>query len=368
MIEHAWWPTDYFASRARFCEQARSAGARVERHEIQAVGPRGEALSIDIAVFEAPHTEKLVVLSSGVHGVEGFVGASIQVNALQLLARESLSKNINVALIHAVNPWGYAHLRRVNEDNIDVNRNFIDPAEHQVLTNPDYSALDALINPRGAPQTGDQLKYLINVSAQIIRNRGVRKLSKIIATGQYNYPQGLFFGGTAASESNRILQQILLKLSEGVRQVIHLDLHSGLGQPAVATLIANSNADTPERCLQRLRLHYGRSVLFENAKGNAYNAQGTLSQWYQTAFREKRFLYLCVEIGTVNPIRVFSAMRRENQAHHWTASDSKPNQESKQALLRVFAPDSQRWRNNSLQEGTSVVQNTIRQPEILSLD
>ena len=29
-------------------------------------------------------------------------------------------------MIHALNPFGFAHLRRANEDNVDLNRNFVD--------------------------------------------------------------------------------------------------------------------------------------------------------------------------------------------------------------------------------------------------
>ena len=92
---------------------------------------------------------------------------------------------------------------------------------------------------------------------------------------------------------------------------------------------------------------------------NAYNAQGTFSRWCQQALGDKSFLYLCVEIGTVNPIRLFSALRRENQAHHWAASSSASYKQTKQALLEVFAPHSQRWRTDAVAEGLHVLEKTL---------
>ena len=49
-------------------------------------------------------------------------------------------------LLHALNPYGFAWDRRVNEDNADINRNFVDfthPPENEA-----YEALAAEIAPR----------------------------------------------------------------------------------------------------------------------------------------------------------------------------------------------------------------------------
>jgi len=146
-----------------------------------------------------------------------------------------------------------------------------------------------------------------------------------------------------------------------VKQVIHLDLHSGLGRPATATLIANSNCGTPNQYLNWIRRHYRQPALVENESGVAYQPHGTLGQWYRRALNHKAFLYICVEIGTVNPLKVFSALRLENQAHHWTAPGSDPYVQTKQALLNVFAPRSSRWRQTSLNQAMGVINRTLAQ-------
>jgi len=167
MTDTHWWPDDYFSSRSRFLELARRAGARVECHPVKAIGPEGEPLSIDTAVFTSAATERLIVISSGVHGVEGFIGASLQINALQNDVNASLPEKTGLALIHAVNPWGYAHLRRVNEDNIDVNRNFFDPARPHPQAHPSYAPLDSLINPPGAPSFAAKMRRASTTSRRV---------------------------------------------------------------------------------------------------------------------------------------------------------------------------------------------------------
>jgi hypothetical protein len=71
-----------------------------------------------VAISPFKQATKTVILSSGLHGVEGPVGSAIQ---LAFLEREwsvwRCSTDISVVLIHALNPFGYAHGRRPNEEN-----------------------------------------------------------------------------------------------------------------------------------------------------------------------------------------------------------------------------------------------------------
>ena len=78
-----------------------------------------------------------MVIISETHGVEGFCGSGCQVGFLVERVYEGLPKTVGVALVHALNPYGFAWLRRVNEDNVDLNRNFRDFTEP-----PPSSSLD----------------------------------------------------------------------------------------------------------------------------------------------------------------------------------------------------------------------------------
>ena len=84
-----------------------------------------------------------IVHSSGTHGVEGYLGAAVQIRFLHELylrnekqqrlannpraASPSASNNKvrKILLIHAVNPHGMRHHRRTNENNVDLNRNVL---------------------------------------------------------------------------------------------------------------------------------------------------------------------------------------------------------------------------------------------------
>jgi hypothetical protein len=60
--------------------------------------------------------------------VEGFCGSGVQVFALHDQEWRDLAhaEGVAVLYIHALNPYGFSHLRRATHENVDLNRNFHD--------------------------------------------------------------------------------------------------------------------------------------------------------------------------------------------------------------------------------------------------
>ena len=61
----------YEVARRRFRDAARAAGTTVEQHRVD-TGEAGVDFTIDVATVGAREPSWAVVVSSGVHGVEGF--------------------------------------------------------------------------------------------------------------------------------------------------------------------------------------------------------------------------------------------------------------------------------------------------------
>src|SRR5438477_12735844 len=114
---------DYFTARDRFREAAAGAGGRMETLPLDAKGPGGENLGIDIAWFGAENPRRVLLHSSGLHGVEGFAGSAIQLQLLNDVP--TISEDTALIVVHVLNPYGMAWLRRSNENNVDLNRNFL---------------------------------------------------------------------------------------------------------------------------------------------------------------------------------------------------------------------------------------------------
>lgn len=363
-MDDFWWPTTYFDSRRRFVEQATTCGASVQACAHKAAGPNGEHLTTEVATFISETDRHRIIVVSGVHGVEGFIGAGVQYQALNTLLTNARPDGVGVIMIHAVNPWGFSHLRRVDENNIDVNRNFFDLSISTPASHSHYPALDPVINPKYAPSLSGEIQYWSRATHLIARNGGIQRLARPIAEGQCDYPKGLFYSGIENGASSLLLQQLLCEHTATVESTTILDIHSGLGSSGKATLIGNTNQVDKNKQLDWLKDRYSQPIVMDNISSNAYNAQGSLSQWCSQAFSDKQFLYLCVEIGTVNPITLFSALRRENQAHHWAEHGDKAYNRTKQKLLDVFAPPSLAWRHKAISEGLQVFESTLTLTQI----
>jgi Protein of unknown function (DUF2817) len=111
-------------------------------------------------------------------------------------------------VIHSINPFGFFGLRRVNEDNIDLNRNFLVGGESYSGTSQPYRKLDGFLNPASPPRQFDG--YLLKALWNIGRF-GYSQLKQIVAEGQYDYPRGIFFGGHNVARSTAIIQTNVLR-------------------------------------------------------------------------------------------------------------------------------------------------------------
>ena len=105
---------NYATARTQFRTAVEKAGGRLRALQIDAKGPNGEDLTIDIAWFGAETPKRVLVHSSGLHGVEVFAGSAVQLQWLDE-GIPSTSSDSAIMLVHVLNPFGMAWLRRFNE-------------------------------------------------------------------------------------------------------------------------------------------------------------------------------------------------------------------------------------------------------------
>lgn len=330
-----WFSPDYATARRRFRAAVGRLGWPLEAH---AIGPAGDDLTLDVAVSPGVGPTA-VVLSSGVHGVEGPFGSAVQ---LALLAEwEAAPPAGRVVLPHAVNPFGFARGRRFNEDNIDLNRNFLPPGEVYAGSPPLYAAFAHLLSPAGPPRWPDP--FVLQAVGPILRY-GQPALKAAIAGGQYDYPRGLFFGGHAPAASHRILDAHWPRWIGGADRVWHLDFHTGLGEWGTHKLLL----DPPftENQLTRARDVFGADVVQVTTRANAgvaYPSRGGFGPWSHTRLPGVDCVYFTAEFGTYRNFTVLTGLRAENQAHHY-APGSAADRRAKARLRELFVPASRGWR------------------------
>ena len=198
---HRYFSSSYDEARSRFRSACERHGAQQEALALDLQGPSGEALTIDLAWFGPRDAKRVVVTSSGTHGIEGYMGSAAQ---LAVLDRDlTLPAGVALLMIHAVNPYGFAFRRRVNEDNIDQNRNFLLAGEAYAGCPQGYHALNAMLNPTRAPKRRLSAPAFIARAVGRIARAGLGPLKGAVAGGQYTYPLGVFYGGSEPSRSMR---------------------------------------------------------------------------------------------------------------------------------------------------------------------
>jgi hypothetical protein len=339
---------DYATARQRFREAAATLGFALEAHSIGETGPDGNDLAIDVAISPGGDAARTLVLSSGLHGVEGFFGSAVQLGLLrEWNTRSDTVLPARCVLLHGLNPFGFAWRRRVNERNVDLNRNLLLDGESFSGSPAGYARLDALLNPRRAPSRAEPvtLKFLLAIA-----RHGMPALKQSIASGQYEYPQGLFYGGDGPSRTHAILSAHFERWLAASSRVIHLDFHTGLGAWATCKLLIDYPlGDLPR---QRLTRWFGADAIeCTHTPDIAYRTRGSFGQWCVARNHERDYLYAGAEFGTYNPIRTLAGLRAENQAHHWGQPDNSSTERTKQQLVELFCPRAENWRTQVLKRG-----------------
>ena len=160
-----WFSKSYLESRQRFLtsiNELSDLGYKVKTDHllIEAKGLNEEELTIDIAVVGSLESEKMLISSSGVHGVEGYPGSAIQLSIIDEMKKTIMFADVCIIFIHSINPYGMSWLRRVNENNVDLNRNFLEKHEGE----PDgYKLIDKFVNGNLYQQGHNNIFYFVIV-------------------------------------------------------------------------------------------------------------------------------------------------------------------------------------------------------------
>lgn len=341
----ACFSADYATARDRFRVAAQRAGALLDTLPLDALGPRGEALSTDIAWLGARLPQRAVLHISGVHGVEAYAGSAAQLALLD--APPALPQDGALILVHVLNPYGMAWLRRTNEHNVDLNRNFHPESSTWTGAPPLYNRLDPLLNP-ASPPSRDAFALRLGFSGL---RHGTRAVRQAIAHGQHRYPRGLFYGGAGLQPGPAAFATWLRARLGGTKFLLAIDMHTGLGPHAMDTLIAETS---DAGAMAELGLALRRPTMLGGAgKPAPYTVRGSLGAALSRLLPEVRTSFVLQEIGTWSPLRVLHALREENRWHHYGAGTL--DHPAKRCLLEALCPASPAWREAAVTHGTNLV-------------
>jgi octopine/nopaline transport system ATP-binding protein len=341
---------DYQTMRDRFLAAARQAGAALTEHVHPLHGPDGQAIATNVALIGKADAPKLMVLISGTHGVEAAYGSACQTAWLAQNTAATLPEDTAVLLIHLINPWGTAWSRRVNEDNVDLNRNFVDWSA-EPPENPDYATLHPALVV--AAWDGPDRFAADEALAAATKAKGQAAVSSIIEAGQYRFAEGLFYGGDAAVWSNRVLAAILAEFGQKAAQAIVFDLHTGAGPYGYPALLSVTPVD-------HAGLAWGDAIFGPaltpvitglgalTDTGIAATATGYVSDFVRKAMAQARVLPLVIECGTLNSAEMQARVVNDNWLHLYGQIASERGKRIKTDLVQGFIPQDAHWQQMCL--------------------
>jgi hypothetical protein len=341
------YSTTYAEARAQFIEAARAANAILGKHELSQLGPAGEELATDTAWVGPTTANRVLVTTSATHGVEGLFGSATQVEWLRRTIGEKLPPDVAALHIHAINPYGFAWLRRTNEDNVDINRNWID-FEAPLPSNRLYEELSNDLCPTDWSES-TQGQTLQRLMAWIEAHK-FAKFKKGVTEGQHTHPHGLFFSGLAPSWSRNTLTRILRTLLSNANRVCVIDFHTGLGPYGYVEPIIGQPRSDP--AFDRTRTWIGASArsLFGDGSVSA-EIKGDCMSILPSLLPRAVVDCVALECGVRPEFEVLHALRADAWLHAHGDPRSAQGKHISDTLKGVFHSDDLLWQGMALGQG-----------------
>ncbi|MBL8062409.1 MAG: DUF2817 domain-containing protein [Anaerolineales bacterium] len=370
----ALFPKSYEASRARFLRDVELLrphwpSSRLEAHPLKNIPD----LSIDWLWAEPHKKENLVLISIAEHGIEGYVGSAMLKLFMDEFAPRLNSENTGLLLVHAINPWGMKHHKRVNPNHVDLNRNFVFDGNFSSAINPDYDTLKNFLSPRRPIRNlgTEKLPFYANALRYII-SPGRVKVKAASLLGQHRHPQGIYYGGTEWQEETIVLMELYRTALAGYQNFIQVDVHTGYGPRHQMTIIIPPLDSTSSSVAMR---KFNYPLVQKIDADEFYAISGDMGE-YVYRLRDAEFpnknVFACgFEFGTFGNslpalLRSLHISILENQLRHHGAVDPKAESKIRAEYEELFLPTEHNWREKALSDCRRAFDGVFRAHGILT--
>ena len=329
--------TTYAVARTRFLAEARDSGATVDSFLHPDVGLEGEELAVDVARLGPDDATDVVMVVSGTHGVEGYCGSALQSRWLESCAADR-PHELAVVCLHGLNPYGFSWVRRTNEDNVDLNRNFID-WDRPPPANPGYDEIADLLVPR--EWTDEERARTDGLLLEMLAERGLESFQQTISGGQYSQADGVFYGGAGPVWSQLRLRAWCEQHLAGARRVAIIDLHTGLGPWGEGELI--TSAPPGSAAHQRAGTWWGAVTSMVGGDSVSSRLSG---DWLDAApdfAPSAEVTSAALEFGTIDPVSVLQALRADAWLHAHGDPTAPSAADVRRQVRAAFADDDPAW-------------------------
>jgi hypothetical protein len=280
------------------------------------------------------------MITSACHGVEGFCGSGVQIDLLTSADwhRAAADAGVAVLYVHGLNPHGFSWWRRTTQENVDLNRNFHDfsqPLPH----NAGYAALARAIVPPTWPPPPEAEAAIAAYGAA----HGLRALQAAVTSGQYDDPEGIFYGGRNPTWSNRTFRRVLQEHGQRCAQLAWIDLHTGLGPSGHGERIFFCRHDDTD--LARARGWWGAAVTssYDGSSSSAALSGMACAAVYEEC-PQATYTGIALEYGTLPVQDVVDALRAEQWLENHPETGADTRRAIKRRMRDAFYTDTDDWK------------------------
>ncbi len=362
------YPTSYEQSRQHFLQlpdQFQTVrGLKIYNQRVPSQNT--EPLFIDALYLpqQAEIKTNLVIITSGIHGVEAFTGAAIQSRFLTKTFKKEWLNNTGFLIVHSVNPYGFKFLRRVDEDNVDLNRNVGADAELFRRKSHSYEEFESYLNPQHPVKSGfwSDARLFLKSLVKLV-SHGKKKITQIAVGGQYQNPKGIYYGGNKVQANSYLLQYIFTSAGQPYRNILHIDLHTGYGERGRLHFFSNPKAKELPGFAEIFK---GFSI-DSGSDQDFYETSGSFERLTLKVFHDKNIVIpMTFEFGTMDSQTImggFYSLRNmiyENQGVHHGYKTENDKDTVKKDFLDMFNPSDQSWRQKVLSQGTETLDTVVQ--------
>lgn len=312
--------------------------------------------TIDMIYAEALNENKQVLFFTiGEHGIEGFAGAA----CTHVFINEYLDRidphTTGICLIHALNPWGMRNYRRVTENNVDLNRNYLyDPDSVPKDINDHYSKESDMFLPNGkiADLTQEKRKLYTQLSKALVTT-GYSGIKKAKGMGQFEFERGVYYGGKQEEPNTAYLKEIQKKLLSTFARVVHMDWHTALGPANEITMVIS---DLDGRSEAQLKETYQlKNILPFSADKVKGDSTHHFHKVRKEEYPDTKLFSALFEFGTFGTgkkaeFREFQTIILENHLYFEGAKKQEDIDWIMNEFKEMFYPDDPEWRDSVIKE------------------
>ncbi|MBX3016426.1 MAG: DUF2817 domain-containing protein [Bdellovibrionaceae bacterium] len=354
----AYFSSNYFEGRRRFLESTRGLPLDTQRARWSVPSRTETDLSVDSVYLPATAPgANLLVMLSGVHGLEGYAGSAIQSMFINEILPRLDRRKFGVLLVHSLNPFGFKNHLRNTENHVNLNRNCSTRPDLYRERNADSLKMSERFIPRTAVDS---------MTCSLVQKRNQRdgrihfddvsmdNFIKAVGIGQWENAAGLEFGGFQNEpQIADLIAELRVRMPE-YRDVLLFDLHTGLGERGRLHLLTGDvEGSVDPTFFNELFKPSEDAAIYDYTSADTegfYKTLGATNNIFPELARPgQRVCALTMEFGTLghgldDQVRSLNQWLLEHQGTHYGYANDELGTKIRADYLEKFFPAAADWR------------------------